>query len=92
MAVSIFGIIINVIMVLIIIALIVLGSIYTGSLHTCEQQQSTFCYAIQCPCDPIVNNNPTAPCFGYAQIDLGNNQYRCSIAPNTIVDQNGKPV
>lgn len=92
MAVSIAGIIINVIMVIIIITLIVMGSIYTGDLNTCQQQQSTFCYAIQCPCDPVSGNNPTPPCFGYAKMDLGNNRYRCSNAPESIVDANGQAV
>lgn len=93
MAVSIAGIIINVVMVLIIITLIVLGSIYSNNLSTCEQQQSPLCYAIQCPCDPLDSNgNPAPPCFGYAKQTLGNNRFRCSISPNSIVDENGNPV
>jgi hypothetical protein len=92
MAVSIVGIIINVIMVLIIITLIVLGSIYSGNLTTCEREQSPFCYSVQCPCDAVNGNNPQPPCFGYAVQDLGNNRYRCSNAPYNIVDQNGNPV
>lgn len=92
MAVSIAGIIINIVMVLIIITLIVMGSIYSSNLSTCEQQQSNFCYAIQCPCDPVSGNNPAPPCFGYAKMDLGNNRYRCSNAPQSIVDSDGNAV
>ena len=93
MAVSVAGIIINVIMVLIIIALIVMGTIYSNSLSTCENHQSSFCYAIQCPCDPLTSNgNPSPPCFGYATMNVGTDQYRCSNAPLSIVNGEGNPV
>lgn len=93
MAVSIVGIIINIIMVLIIITLIVLGSIYSGNLTQCEQEQSPFCYSIQCPCDPVGSSGkPLPPCFGYAYQDLGGDRYRCSNTPYQVVNEKGKPV
>ena len=93
MAVSIAGIIINVIMLLIIIVLVVMGNIYSNDLTKCEQEQSPFCYTIQCPCDDLTSaNTPAPPCFGYAQMDAGNGNFRCSIAPYQVVDSKGNPV
>jgi len=86
MAVSVTGIIINVIMVLIIIGLIVAGIVYNNDLQACESQQSPFCYTIQCPCD----NSSTGPCFGYAVMPgPQEGQYYCSNAPLTLVDSSG---
>lgn len=93
MAVSIAGIAVNIIMVVIIIILIVLGVTYNNDLKTCEQEQSPFCYAVQCPCNQLDSSgNPAAPCFGYAQVDLGNGTFRCSSDPASIVDASGNPV
>ena len=89
MAVSIGGIIINVIMLLIIIGLVIAGVMYNSDLRDCETQQSPFCYTIQCPCD----DQTTGPCFGYA-LSPGpqEGQYYCSNAPLTLVDSNGTPI
>lgn len=89
MAVSITGIVINVIMVLIIIALVIAGFIYNQDLQICENKQSPFCYTIQCPCD----QQSQAPCFGYAKMPASQpGQWYCSNAPLTAVDNNGNIV
>lgn len=52
-------------------------------------KESKFCYTISCPCD-----NPTeGPCKGYAKRpgDQAGSWY-CSSSPNTLVDNNGKPL
>lgn len=89
MAVSIAGIIVNVIMVIIIIVLIIYGLNYNGDLYNCENRQSTFCYTIQCPGD----SQNVGPCFGYAKMPGDNpNQWYCSNAPLTLVDSNGNQI
>lgn len=86
MAVSITGIVINVIMVFVIIGLIIAGIIYNQDLQTCENKQSPFCYTIQCPCD----NQSTGPCLGYAKMPAAQpGQWYCSNATLTTVDNNG---
>jgi len=91
MAVSIVGIIINVMMVIMIIVLIIFGMIYNNELKTCETKQSPFCYTIHCPCDttdPSVQGS--APCFGYAKMSAGQQgHWYCSNAPLSVVDDNG---
>lgn len=89
MAVSVTGIIINVIMLIVIVVLIVLAFMFNSELQVCEKEQSPFCYTIQCPCD--AQSQP--PCFGYAKMPAGNpGQWRCSNAPLSIVDGNGNLV
>lgn len=93
MAVSITGIIINVIMVIIIIIIVIYGVMFNRELSICETQQSPFCYSIQCPCDLQPDGKQPAPCFGYAKMPAANpGQWLCSSAPSTVVDNNGKPV
>lgn len=89
MAISITGIVINVIMLIIIIIIVVLGFSYNNELHTCETKQSPFCYNISCPCD----QNNQAPCFGYAKqpAETAGHWY-CSNAPLSKVDNNGQLV
>lgn len=90
MAISIAGVIINIIMVLIICVLLVLGFRYSNELNTCESKQSPFCYTIYCPCDNQEGENPVAPCFGYAKMPGPNGNWYCSNSPNTLVDNNGR--
>ena len=86
MAVSIAGIIINIIMLLIIIGLIITGVVFNGEAKTCENSQSPFCYTITCPCD----NTTQGPCFGYAKSPgPQSGQWYCSNAPLTLVDDDG---
>jgi hypothetical protein len=93
MVVSITGIVINIVMVIIIISLIIVGVMFNRDLHTCETQQSTFCYTIQCPCDSPPNTQGPPPCFGYAKMPAGNpGQWYCSNAPLTVVDDSGNIV
>ena len=89
MAVSVTGIIINVVMLLIIIGLLIAGIVYNNDLHSCDTQQSPFCYTIQCPCD----NQTVGPCFGYA-LTPGpqEGQSYCSNAPLALVDSNGNVI
>ncbi len=79
-------------MVIIIITLIVLGVINSNTLSDCETKPNQLCYEIQCPCNLLTNGNPSPPCFGYAQINLPNNQFICSSSPNSIVDASGSPI
>ena len=89
MAVSVTGIIINIIMLLIIIALVIAGFIYQGELNTCENTQSPFCYTITCPCD----DPSTGPCGQYAKRPgSSSNTWYCSNSPLTLVDNNGNPL
>lgn len=93
MAVSITGIVINVIMIIIIAVLVVLGLMFNNEVHTCETKQSPFCYTIQCPCDNPTGGQQQPPCFGYAKMPAGKEgQWYCSNAPLTIVDNNGNIV
>ena len=86
MAISIAGIIINIVLVVFIVVLILIGVQYNNELKLCETTQSTFCYNIQCPCDQISQ----APCFGYAKMPgPKSGQWYCSNAPLTLVDNNG---
>lgn len=89
MAVSVTGIVINVIMVLLILSLIIIGVTYSNDLKTCETKQSSFCYTIHCPCD----DQTEGPCFGYTKMPADNpGQWYCSNAPLTIVDDSGNIV
>lgn len=88
MAVSIAGIIVNIIMALIIIGLVIFGIVHNRELAICENTQSTFCYTIQCPCDVV----QAGPCFGYAKMPAGDNQWYCSNAYLTKVNNAGVPV
>lgn len=86
MAISITGIIINIIMILVIIGLVIAGFIYNQDLQTCETKQSPFCYTIQCPCD----DQSSGPCFGYAKMPgPTSGKWYCSNAPLTLVDNSG---
>lgn len=92
MAVLITGIVINIILIVIIIGLIVVGLMFNATLSECENEQSPYCYTIQCPCD-ATNGTAQAPCFGYAKRPgPENGQWLCSNAPLTVVDNNGNPV
>jgi hypothetical protein len=92
MAVSVTGIVINVVILAIIIGLIVVGLMFNTTLRECENEQSPYCYTIQCPCD-VSNGTGQAPCFGYAKRPgPENDQWYCSNAPLTLVDANGNPV
>jgi hypothetical protein len=85
MAVSVGGIIINVIMVLIIIAIVVVGIVFNNELTTCEQTPNQLCYQIQCPCDVVA-----APCFGYSSRPGPQpNTFYCASAPSTLVNADG---
>ena len=89
MAVSVTGIVINVILILIIIGLLVATLTLNGELKRCESEQSPYCYNIHCPCD----STSTGPCFGYAQMPTGTpGQWRCSNSPQTVVDDDGNIV
>lgn len=89
MAVSVTGIVINIIMVILIAITAIFGFSYNSELRTCETKQSTFCHVIQCQCD----DQSQAPCFGYAkQPAEKEGQWYCSNAPRTAVDDNGKIV
>lgn len=79
------GIIINILMVFIILGVIWLAISYNNILNTCINDQSPFCYTIQCPNDL----STVGPCFGYAKMPVGNGNWKCSNAPLTIVDSNG---
>ena len=90
MIVSVTGIIINMIMIIIIISLVIIGITFNRELTTCQTEQSIFCYTIHCPCDLLPNEQAAPPCFGYAKMPAGNSdQWYCSNAPLTIVDNNG---
>lgn len=90
MAVSVAGIIINLLMVAIIITIIVIGVNLQHDLTACETKQSPFCFTIQCPCDGG-SNNP--PCSGFAKMSTGTSgQWNCSNAPLITVDNSGNPV
>lgn len=89
MSVNIVGIGMNIFMIIVIIILIVLGIVYNNELSTCENTQSAFCYSIQCPCD----NQSSPPCFGYAKRPgPQNDQWYCSNAELTLVDNDGNPI
>lgn len=89
MAISVGGIIINIIMIIGIIILIIVGVIYNNQLNSCQTKQSSFCYNISCPCD----DKNQGPCFGYSKMPAGKEgQWYCSNAPLTIVDNNGNVV
>lgn len=86
MQINVTGIIINGIMLLLILALLIAGIVYNSDLRTCESNQSTFCYNIQCPCD-----DKNGPCFGFAyRPGPKEGQYYCSNAPMSLVDSSGK--
>lgn len=93
MALSIPGIIINVIMVILIVVIIIFGVIYSGDRKQCETNQSTFCHTIQCPCDNAPGTQTQPPCLGYAKMP-GNKPgtWKCSNAPLTVVDDAGNIV
>jgi len=82
---------------LVIIVLLLIAIVYTSiyayvfleEIKICETSQSTFCYTIACPCDNI----SAAPCFGYAsRPGPSPNTFYCSIAPQQLVDANGKAI
>jgi len=92
MAVSIVGIIINVILLIVIIILVIIGVRFNSELKTCETKQSTFCYTIQCPCDDDAGVKQP-PCFGYAKQPADTpGQWYCSNAPLTAVNDQGQLV
>lgn len=76
-------------MVILILILIGFGYQYNHELTICETRQSPFCYTIFCPCDNPEGEPKQPPCFGYAKMPAGDNQWYCSNAPNTLVDNNG---
>lgn len=87
--VNVTGIVINIIMAIIIILIALYGVMLNSALRTCETKQSPFCYTINCPCD----NQTNGPCLGYAKMPAGPpDQWYCSSAPLSIVDNNGNPV
>lgn len=87
MAVSVGGIIINVIMVFIIIAIVVVGVVFGNELKHCEGLPNQLCYQIQCPCDP---NPGVPPCFGYSSQPGPNpGTFYCATAPTTLVNADG---
>jgi len=89
MAVSIGGIIINVVMVVIIIIIVIVGFVFNNELTTCQNTASQLCYQIQCPCD----NQQSGPCFGYAsRPGSQSGSFYCSNAPGTLVDAGGIPL
>ena len=89
MAVSVIGIVINVIMLIVIALIVAFGFFYNADLTQCENNQSIFCHTIQCPCD----DQSSGPCFGYAKMPAGTpGQWYCSNAPLSIVDNNGNLV
>lgn len=93
MALSIPGIIINVIMVMIIVVIIILGVVYSSERKQCETNQSPFCHTIQCPCDNPPNTQTQPPCFGYAKMPGPKpGTWRCSNAHLTLVDDAGNIV
>lgn len=89
MAISVAGILINIIMFIIIVVTAIIGSIYVGDLNICENKQSPYCYTIQCPCD-TPNGVVQPPCFGYTKRPASKSgQWYCSNAPLTTVDNAG---
>lgn len=93
--VSVTGVIINLIMLVFIIILVIFGVSYQKALSICENNQSSFCYSIQCPCDatnPQIQGN-APPCFGYAKRPGKNpGQWYCSNAPTQLVDNDGSQI
>lgn len=88
MPISIIGILVNVVMVIIIVILLLVGYRTNQELKVCQQQQSSSCYSIQCPCDA----NDAPPCFGYAKMPAGDGNFYCSSSPSSLVDAQGKKV
>ena len=88
MAVSIVGVLVNIVMVVIIIIILLFGYIRNAELKVCETQQSTYCFTILCPCD----GPNDAPCFGYAKMPAEGGNFYCSSAPQSLVDAKGAPV
>jgi hypothetical protein len=89
MAVNVYGIVINIVMIIVILIMVVLGLMFNTSLKNCETEQSPYCYTITCPCD----DDTKGPCFGYAtKPGSKEGTFRCSIAENTDVDITGKIV
>lgn len=83
------GILLNSIMIVIIILILIAGFSYRSELNICQNYQSPYCYAIQCPCD----NQSSGPCFGYAKMPgPQEDTWYCSNAPTLLVDDNGNPV
>lgn len=88
MAVSVVGIIINIVMLILILMLVIAGVTFNKTLDRCENQQSPYCYTIQCPCD-----DKSGPCFGNARIPgPRDGTWYCSNAPNSLVDDSGSSV
>jgi hypothetical protein len=91
MAVSVVGIILNLVILIIIIIVIIVALSYRSELQICEANPSPLCYTIACPCD-----DPTpGPCFGYAKRPGPANKpdtWYCSNASQTLVDSSGKTV
>lgn len=78
----------NVFVIGAILVIAILGWSYQSGLSTCENNPSKYCYHVQCPCD----DSTTGPCFGFAKMSVGDNKWICMNAPQTTVDNNGKPI
>lgn len=92
MEINVTGIIINGIMLMLILILIIVGFIYNRQLKICENDQSLFCFSVQCPCDRDANDSTATlgPCFGFAFMPgPGEGQYYCSNSPLSLVDAEG---
>ena len=81
-------IIVIVILLALLIGLIVAAVIIHKKRDLWFQHESKFCYMITCPCD-----GSSGPCHGYAKRagDISGS-WHCSNAPNTLVDDEGKPL
>jgi hypothetical protein len=84
-----YSLVIIVLLVAAIIYTLIYAYVFLEEIKLCETSQSPFCYTIACPCD----NESNAPCFGYAsRPGPSPNTFYCSIAPQQLVDSNGKAI
>jgi hypothetical protein len=85
-------VILNLIVVVFIVMMVIFIVSANETLKECQNNQSNYCYSIQCPSE----STSTLPCRGYAQrsgpITNGNPTFYCSYAPSTLVDQNGNAI
>lgn len=85
-------IVLNLIMVVLIIVSVIFVVSTNGQLKECQDNQSDYCYTIQCPGETVAS----VPCKGYASrpgpVTNGNPTFYCSYAPSTLVDANGNAI
>lgn len=85
MAVSIWGIILNVLLAIVILIVLILAIIKNGELNDCGTIESPFCPMIICPCD-----NTDTTCKGYAKKPgTREGTFFCSYNPTMEVDAAG---